>query len=193
MPFDEIYNNKNEITVIIPFNLIQNFLFFIKKHEILKFDYLVEICGVDYPERKKRFEIIYIVSTKLYNQRIKVKIYTKENQTINSISNIFINSNWLERELWDMFGIFIQNHPDLRKILTDYGFNHFPLRKDFPITGFNDLKYSDFDKMIIKTKIEFSQERVLNFYKYGKNTFYLLNTLGFEPKTYRLKVYRSTY
>jgi NADH/F420H2 dehydrogenase subunit C len=158
MPFDEIVVIKNEIIAIVPLNLILNFMTFIKNHETCRFDLLVDICGVDYPERNNRFEIIYQLLSISYSQRLCIKTYTCENKSICSISKVFINAVWLEREVWDMFGIFISMHPDLRKILTDYGFSKHPLRKDFPVTGFNDLLYSDFEKVVIKSSIRFSQE-----------------------------------
>ena len=166
MPFDEIVVIKNEIIAIVPLNLITKFMFFVKNHENCRFDLLVDICGVDYPERDNRFEIVYQLLSVSYNQRLCIKAYTCENTAVHSISKIFINAVWLEREVWDMFGIFIYAHPDLRKILTDYGFDKHPLRKDFPITGFHDLVYSDFDKTVIKTPIEFSQES--RIYQYIK-------------------------
>ncbi len=166
MPFDEIISIKNEIVVTVPLNLITNFMFFIKNHENCRFDLLVDICGVDYPEQSKRFEIVYQLLSISYNQRLFIKVYTCENQVVHSISKIFVNSVWFEREVWDMFGIFFYAHPDLRKILTDYGFDQHPLRKDFPITGFYDLLYSDFDKTVVKIPLELSQEsRIYNYIK----------------------------
>ena len=157
MPFEEIFLIKNEIVVIVPLKNLENFMIFLKNHENCKFNLLVDICGVDYPERAKRFEIVYQLLSISFNQRLRVKVYTSENKAISSIHKIFINSVWYEREVWDMFGVFFYKHPDLRKILTDYGFDKHPLRKDFPVTGFNDLIYSDFEKTLIKSKIEYSQ------------------------------------
>jgi len=167
MPFEEIFLIKNEIVAIIPLNYVTEFMIFLKNHENCRFDLLVDICSVDYPEREKRFEIVYQLLSISYNQRLRVKTYTCENKAIQSISKVFINSVWFEREMWDMFGIFIYSHPDLRKILTDYGFDKHPLRKDFPVTGFHDLLYSDFEKTVVKAPIEFSQES--RIYNYNKN------------------------
>lgn len=158
MPFEEIFLTKNEIVAIVPLKYIKNFMIFLKNHENCKFNLLIDICAVDYPERKKRFEIVYQLLSISYNQRLRIKTYISENIVINSISDIFINSVWYEREVWDMFGVFFFQHPDLRRILTDYGFDKYPLRKDFPVTGFDDLIYSDFKKTIIKSKLEYSQE-----------------------------------
>jgi NADH-quinone oxidoreductase subunit C len=166
MPFEEIAIVKKEIVVVVPVNLITYFMYFLKKHEVCRFDLLVDICGVDYPEQNLRFEIIYNLLSINYNQRLFIKVYTCERKSISSISQVFMNSVWFEREVWDMFGVFIHSHPDLRKILTDYGFSQYPLRKDFPVTGFYDLSYSDFDKIIVKSYVEFSQEsRIYNYTK----------------------------
>jgi len=119
---------------------------------------LVDICAVDYPEKKNRFEINYILLSITYNQRMVIKTYVDEITPIHSVVKIFNNSNWLEREAWDMFGIFFQNHPDLRRILTDYGFVGYPFRKDFPLTGFIEYRYDDVNKAVKGEVLELSQE-----------------------------------
>ena len=110
---------------------------FIKSNENCKFKQLIDIAGVDYPEDEKRFELVYLFLSHEHNTRIKLLIKFQINQTINSIVKIFPSANWMEREVFDMYGIKFKNHPDLRRILTDYGFKGHPLRKDFPLTGFN--------------------------------------------------------
>jgi NADH-quinone oxidoreductase subunit C len=157
MPFEEVLTIKYELVVIISLQLITNFIFFFKKHEVCRFNQLSDLTAVDYPERDNRFEIIYILLAMGYNQRLRIKTYIGESQAVHSISDALLSSNWAEREMWDMFGIFIYLHPDLRKILTDYGFDTFPLRKDFPTIGYFDLRYSDFKKIVIKSSFKVSR------------------------------------
>ena len=122
---------------------------FLKLNEKCKFRQLIDIAGVDYPEDEKRFELVYLFLSHEYNTRIKLLIKFQLTQTINSITKIFPSANWMEREVFDMYGIKFKNHPDLRRILTDYGFKGHPLRKDFPLTGFNEVRYSEKDKKVI--------------------------------------------
>ena len=115
--------------------------------------------------KKNRFEIVYQLLSITYNQRLCIKTYTCENKAVHSISKIFINAVWFEREVWDMFGIFIYAHPDLRKILTDYGFNNHPLRKDFPLSGFVEMRYNEIEKRVITESLELCQEyRTFDFF-----------------------------
>ena len=119
---------------------------FLKSNEKCKFKQLIDIAGVDYPDEEKRFKLVYLLLSHEYNQRIKLSINFETNQVINSITKIFPSANWMEREVFDMYGIKFKNHPDLRRILTDYGFKGHPLRKDFPLTGFNEVRYSEKEK-----------------------------------------------
>ena len=116
---------------------------FLKSNEKLKFKQLIDIAGVDYPDEEKRFQLVYLFLSHEYNNRIKLLIKFQSDQVINSITKIFPSANWMEREVFDMYGIKFKNHPDLRRILTDYGFKGHPLRKDFPLTGFNEVRYSE--------------------------------------------------
>ena len=130
---------------------------FLKLNENCKFKQLIDIAGVDYPENDKRFELIYLFLSHENNTRIKLLIKFEINQTINSITKIFPSANWMEREVFDMYGIKFKNHPDLRRILTDYGFKGHPLRKDFPLTGFNEVRYSEKDKKVIYEPVKLEQ------------------------------------
>ena len=114
------------------------------------------MCAVDYPYKKYRFEIIYTLLSLIYNTRVKVKTYLKELDDIKSITSLYSGANWWEREIYDFFGIFFTNNKDLRRILTDYGFQGHPLRKDFPLVGFYELIYDDSEKCVKRTPIEYS-------------------------------------
>jgi len=130
---------------------------FLKSNDKCKFRQLIDIVGVDYPDDEKRFQIIYLLLSHEYNLRIKVLTYADENQTIDSITKIYPSANWMEREVFDMYGIKFKNHPDLRRILTDYGFKGHPLRKDFPLTGFNEVRYSEKEKKVIYEPVKLEQ------------------------------------
>ena len=130
---------------------------FLKSNEICKFKQLIDIAGVDYPENEKRFELVYLFLSHEHNLRIKVLTKFQINQQINSLTKIFPSANWMEREVFDMYGIKFKNHPDLRRILTDYGFKGHPLRKDFPLTGFNEVRYSEKEKKVIYEPVKLEQ------------------------------------
>ena len=130
---------------------------FLKSNEKCKFRQLIDIAGVDYPEDEKRFELVYLFLSHEYNTRIKLLIKFQLTETINSITKIFPSANWMEREVFDMYGIKFKNHPDLRRILTDYGFKGHPLRKDFPLTGFNEVRYSEKEKKVIYEPVKLEQ------------------------------------
>jgi len=116
------------------------------------------MCGVDYPEKKNRFEVIYNLLSISYNSRITVSVSVDEKTPIDSVTPIFSGADWLEREVWDMFGIFFLGHKDLRRILTDYGFKGHPLRKDFPLTGYVEVRYSDSEKRVITEEVSLTQD-----------------------------------
>jgi NADH-quinone oxidoreductase subunit C len=130
---------------------------FLKSNESCKFKQLIDIAGVDYPENEKRFELVYLLLSHEHNTRIKVIIKFQIDQTISSLTKIFPSANWMEREVFDMYGIKFKNHPDLRRILTDYGFKGYPLRKDFPLTGFNEVRYSEKEKKVIYEPVKLEQ------------------------------------
>ena len=130
---------------------------FLKSNEKCKFRQLIDIVGVDYPEHEKRFELVYLFLSHEHNIRIKLLIRFDVKKSINSLTKIFPSANWMEREVFDMYGIKFKNHPDLRRILTDYGFKGHPLRKDFPLTGFNEVRYSEKEKKVIYEPVKLEQ------------------------------------
>lgn len=142
---------------VYPESLIP-FLMFLRDHTNAQFKMLVEVCGVDYPNRINRFEIVYHLLSTKYNARISVKTYTDEVTPIQSAVSVFSSANWSEREIWDMYGVFFSNHPDLRRILTDYGFEGHPLRKDFPLSGYKEVRYDDIQKRVVYEPLETTQE-----------------------------------
>ena len=132
-------------------NLISSILF-LKTNEKCKFKQLIDITAVDYPNKEKRFKIIYLLLSHENNLRIIVNIDIVENITVPSITKIYPSSNWMEREVFDMYGITFKDHPDLRRILTDYGFTGYPLRKDFPLTGHTEVRYSEDKKKLYRNQ-----------------------------------------
>jgi NADH dehydrogenase (ubiquinone) Fe-S protein 3 len=149
---------KNELCINISSKKLIPILFFLKNHTNSQFKLLSEICAIDYINKKQRFEIVYNLLSIRFNSRLKVKININELQPIDSIISIYLAANWCEREIWDMFGIFFSNHPDLRRILTDYGFEGHPLRKDFPLSGFLEVFYNELKKRVVYEPINLSQQ-----------------------------------
>ena len=149
--------DNQELLIEIGESYLVDVIQFLKLNENCKFKQLIDIAGVDYPENDKRFELIYLLLSHENNTRIKLLIRFELNQTINSITKIFPSANWMEREVFDMYGIKFKNHPDLRRILTDYGFKGHPLRKDFPLTGFNEVRYSEKEKKVIYEPVKLEQ------------------------------------
>ena len=146
--FYQAYFNKDKILKI--FNEL-------KGSELFSFDQLIDITVIDYPSREKRFEMVYIFLSMKKNKRIVLKTSINENESIDSIIQIFKASDWYERECYDLFGIKFNNHPDLRRIMTDYNFEGHPLRKDFPLTGHNEVRYSEDDKKVIYEPVKLEQ------------------------------------
>ena len=147
---DELFIEVDEKDII---DVVQ----YLKSNENCKFKQLIDIAGVDYPENEKRFELVYLFLSHENNLRIKLLIKFETNQSISSLTKIFPSANWMEREVFDMYGIKFKNHPDLRRILTDYGFKGHPLRKDFPLTGFNEVRYSEKEKKVIYEPVKLEQ------------------------------------
>ena len=123
----------------------------------MKFKQLIDITAVDYPNKKNRFRMIYLLLSHEFNKRIIIDFPLNENEKVFSITGIFPSANWMEREVFDMYGIKFKNHPDLRRILTDYGFKGHPLRKDFPLTGFNEVRYSEKEKKVVYEPVKLEQ------------------------------------
>ena len=130
---------------------------FIKNNKDTKFRQLIDITAVDYPENTKRFKIVYLFLSHEFNQRILLSYSINENEVISSLTSIFPSANWIEREVFDMYGVKFKDHPDLRRILTDYGFEGYPLRKDFPLTGHSEVRYSEEEKKVIKEPVKLEQ------------------------------------
>lgn len=137
---------------------ILKILKFLRDDVNCQFTTLLDICGVDYPEEDERFEVVYNLLSMSHNLRIRVKIRTDEDTPVDSATALFNAANWWEREAWDMFGIIFNDHPDLRRILTDYGFEGHPLRKDFPLTGYVELRYDDEQKRVVYEPVKLTQE-----------------------------------
>ena len=172
---------NGELLVEIDENNLIDVIQFLKSNENCKFKQLIDIAGVDYPEKEKRFELIYLFLSHENNLRIKVLIKFEIGQVINSVTKIFPSANWMEREVFDMYGIKFKNHPDLRRILTDYGFKGHPLRKDFPLTGFNEVRYSEKDKKVVYEPVKLEQNyRNFDFESPWEGTSYLKEIKNLE-------------
>mgnify|MGYP006108351729 CR=1 FL=1 len=148
----------NQLFIEIDFHDIISTILFLKTNERSKFKQLIDITAVDYPQRDKRFNIVYLLLSHENNLRIIVNTAIKENETVPSITKIFSSANWMEREIFDMYGILFNEHPDLRRILTDYGFTGHPLRKDFPLTGHTEVRYSEEKKKVVIEPVKLDQE-----------------------------------
>jgi len=133
-------------------------ILFLKTNKDTKFRQLIDITAVDYLENPKRFKIVYLFLSHEINQRIILNYFINENEVVSSLTKIFPAANWMEREVFDMYGIKFKDHPDLRRILTDYGFEGYPLRKDFPLTGHNEVRYSEDEKKVIYESVKLEQD-----------------------------------
>ena len=147
----------NQLYLNIESNDIMDVALFIKSNQNTKFRQLIDITAVDYPENSLRFKIVYLFLSHEFNQRIILSYLINENEVIPSLTSIFPAANWMERELFDMYGVKFKNHPDLRRILTDYDFVGHPLRKDFPLTGHTEVRYSEEQKKVIKEPVKLEQ------------------------------------
>lgn len=156
---------KNDLYIVeVERENLYDFLYFIKTNSQVKADSLLDVWGVDYPELAKRFEINYMLLSIKYNYRLMVKVRVGKDEGIKSVVTLFNSASWLEREVWDMYGVYFVEHPDLRRILTDYGFEGFPLRKDFPLSGYVEVRYDDGEKRIVVEPLEMMQDfRFFNF------------------------------
>ena len=173
--------NNEELLIEINEEDLIDVVQFLKSNQHCKFKQLIDIAGVDYPENDKRFELIYLFLSHENNTRIKLLIKFEVKQTINSLTKVFPSANWMEREVFDMYGIKFKNHPDLRRILTDYGFKGHPLRKDFPLTGFNEVRYSEKDKKVIYEPVKLEQNyRNFDFESPWEGTNYIKEIKNLE-------------
>ncbi|MEM7620227.1 MAG: NADH-quinone oxidoreductase subunit C [Pseudomonadota bacterium] len=164
-----------ELNLTVPRSEILKVLKFLRDDSRCLFRVLIDICGVDYPERAKRFEVVYHLLSPKQNQRVRVKLETDEATPVPSCVELFPCANWFEREAFDLYGILFSDHPDLRRILTDYGFRGHPLRKDFPLTGYVELRYDDEQKRVVYEPVKLSQEfRSFDFMSPWEGAEYIL-------------------
>jgi len=147
----------NQLYVTINSEDLLDVILLLKTNKNIKFRQLIDITAVDYPENQKRFKIVYLLLSHEFNQRIILSYFISENEKISSLTKIFPSANWMEREVFDMYGIKFNDHPDMRRILTDYGFEGHPLRKDFPLTGHNEVRYSEDEKKVIYEPVKLEQ------------------------------------
>ncbi len=166
---------NSEITVEARRAEIVKVISFLRDDPICKFSSLIDICGVDYPARERRFDVVYHMLSMAHNTRIRIKVTTDETAPVHSITSIFPNANWYEREAFDMYGILFDQHPDLRRILTDYGFEGYPLRKDFPLSGFVEVRYDEERKSVVYEPVNLPQEyRSFDFMSPWEGAKYIL-------------------
>jgi len=147
-----------ELTVVARAEHVQKVLTFLRDDQECMFKQMIDLCGADYPERTRRFDVVYHLLSVQLNQRIRVKVETDADTPVPTAIEVFPAAGWFEREAWDMYGIFFADHPDLRRMLTDYGFQGHPLRKDFPLTGFVECRYSEEEKRIVYEPVKLKQE-----------------------------------
>jgi NADH-quinone oxidoreductase subunit C len=133
-------------------------LTFLRDDANCQFKLLMDVCGADYPSRDERFDVVYNLLSIRYNLRVRVKVTTDEDTAVPSVTGVFSAAGWFERETWDLFGIYFDGHPDLRRIMTDYGFEGHPLRKDFPLTGYVELRYDDEQKRVVYEPVKLTQD-----------------------------------
>ncbi len=150
--------DRGELTIVVQANSIIRVLTYLRDDTNCLFTMLVDLCGVDYPEREHRFDVVYHLLSVRQNQRIRVKLTTDEATPVPSAYSVFRSALWFEREAWDLFGIFFADHPDLRRLLTDYGFDGHPLRKDFPQTGYVEVRYDDEQKRVVYEPVQLRQD-----------------------------------
>ena len=147
-----------ELTLVVAPERIVQVLTILRDDTQCQFEQLIDICGVDYPERAKRFDVVYHLLSPRRNQRMRVKCETDAETAVPSVIELFPAANWYEREAYDMYGVLFSGHPDLRRILTDYGFQGHPLRKDFPLTGYVEVRYDDDQKRVVYEPVKLTQE-----------------------------------
>ena len=147
----------NQLYLTIDKEDLNEVTLFLKTNKDTKFRQLIDITTVDYPENSKRFKMVYLFLSHEFNQRILISYLINENEVIPSLTKIFPSANWMEREVFDMYGVKFKDHPDLRRILTDYGFEGYPLRKDFPLTGYTEVRYSEDKKKVISEPVKLEQ------------------------------------
>ncbi len=165
----------DELTLNVMGSNIVSVLRFLRDDVQTRFISFIDLCGVDYPERKNRFEVVYHLMSPSQNQRIRIRVATDADSPIPSVVEVFPGADWFEREAYDLYGILFTGHPDLRRLLTDYGFEGHPLRKDFPLTGFTEVRYDDEKKRVVYEPVQLRQEfRNFDFLSPWEGTDYVL-------------------
>ena len=149
--------HHNQLYLNIDSDDLLEVILYLKTSDEIRFRQLIDITAVDYPEKDLRFKLVYLLLSHEFNQRILIDFYINEDEVVSALTSIFPASNWMEREVFDMYGIIFKDHPDLRRILTDYGFEGHPLRKDFPLTGQNEVRYSEDKKKVIYEPVKLEQ------------------------------------
>ena len=149
--------HHNQLYLNIDSDDLLEVILYLKTSDETRFRQLIDITAVDYPEKDLRFKLVYLLLSHVFNQRILIDFYINEDEVVSSLTSIFPASNWMEREVFDMYGIIFKDHPDLRRILTDYGFEGHPLRKDFPLTGQNEVRYNEDKKKVIYEPVKLEQ------------------------------------
>jgi len=168
------YIEHEELSIDVEIENLYSVLLFLKTDDRCRFKQLIDIAAADYPDKEKRFEICYLLLSHENNLRIKILTTIGLDEKISSIIKLYPSANWMEREVFDMYGIKFKNHPDLRRILTDYGFDGHPLRKDFPLTGFNEVRYSEKEKKVIYEQVKLEQDyRKFDFESPWEGTKYM--------------------
>ena len=168
--------DHNQIYIEIQDNDLTEVILFLKTNSKTKFRQLIDITAVDYPSRDRRFKMVYLLLSHETNSRIVINYNIKEGEIVSSLTSIFPSANWMEREVFDMYGIEFKNHPDLRRILTDYNFKGHPLRKDFPLTGHNEVRYSEDEKKVVYEPVKLEQNyRNFDYESPWEGTKYIKN------------------
>lgn len=147
-----------ELSVTVAVSSVARVAKFLRDDANCLFKFCADICGVDYPDREYRFEVVYNLLSVKHNLRVRLKVVTDEETPVPSVSTIWPAANWFEREVWDLYGVFFSDHPDLRRILTDYGFEGHPLRKDFPLTGHVEMRYDDEKRRVVYEPVKLTQD-----------------------------------
>jgi NADH-quinone oxidoreductase subunit C len=147
-----------QLIVTVPAERIVSVVTTLRDDPRFLFEQLIDVCGVDYPDRPQRFEVVYALLSVSLNHRLRVKVATDEDTPVPSVVSVYPSANWFERETWDLYGVFFADHPDLRRILTDYGFDGHPLRKDFPLTGYVELRYDPDQRRVVYEPVKLTQD-----------------------------------
>ena len=155
---DDVAFAKDELTLTVPVASLIKVLSFLRDDANCQFKQLMDVCGIDYPAQEKRFGVVYNLLSLTLNLRVRVKVWTDEDTPVPTATGLFSSANWFEREVWDLYGVYFSEHPDLRRILTDYGFEGHPLRKDFPLTGYVELRYDEEQKRVVYEPVKLTQD-----------------------------------